>query len=146
MTKNTFFYGNGLSNVYNKDGERDFDPMEGILTEISDPNVVLEYLNQFLEILFLFVRIFYSWKHIEKWKKSKRILYSLQTKRSHLRAKTVGSISNNGSKCHWPQNWYYYRLVWITCRRFKPTKFISPTVYIRLTSSRVFKKVFKWLN
>ena len=84
-----------------------------------DGNISFQHLNQFLEILFLFVRIFHSWKHIRKWKESKRILYSLQTKRSHLRAKTVGFISNNGSKYHWPQNWYYYRLVWIICSSIK---------------------------
>jgi hypothetical protein len=40
MTKNTFFYEDGHDNVYNKDEERVFDPMEGALTEISDPNIV----------------------------------------------------------------------------------------------------------
>jgi hypothetical protein len=42
MTKNTFFYEDEHNNSYNKDGERVFHPMEGVLTEISDPNVVLE--------------------------------------------------------------------------------------------------------
>ncbi|EIE83510.1 hypothetical protein RO3G_08215 [Rhizopus delemar RA 99-880] len=36
---------NGHDNVYNKDGERVFDQMEGVLTEISDPNVVLETIT-----------------------------------------------------------------------------------------------------
>ena len=45
MTKNAFFYENEHNNAYNKDGERDFDPMEGVLTEISDPNVVLETIT-----------------------------------------------------------------------------------------------------
>jgi hypothetical protein len=45
MTKNTFFYEDRHNSAYNKDGERVFDPMEGILTEISDPNVILETIT-----------------------------------------------------------------------------------------------------
>jgi hypothetical protein len=45
MPKNTFFYEDGHNNVYNKDGERVFNPMEGVLTEINDPNVVLETIT-----------------------------------------------------------------------------------------------------
>jgi hypothetical protein len=45
MTKNTFFYEDEHNNVYNKDGERVLDPMEGVLTEISDPNVILETIT-----------------------------------------------------------------------------------------------------
>jgi hypothetical protein len=45
MTKNIFFYEDGHDNFYNKDGERVFDPMEGMLTEISDPNIVLETIT-----------------------------------------------------------------------------------------------------
>ena len=45
MTKNTFFYEDEHDNVYNKDGERVFDLMEGMLTEISDSNVVLETIT-----------------------------------------------------------------------------------------------------
>ena len=45
MTKNTFFYEDEHNNVYNKDGERVFDPMERELTEISDPNIVLETIT-----------------------------------------------------------------------------------------------------
>ncbi|KAG2230730.1 hypothetical protein INT48_004783 [Thamnidium elegans] len=36
---------NGHDNVYNEYGERVFDPMEGVLTEVSDPNVVLETIT-----------------------------------------------------------------------------------------------------
>ena len=45
MTKNAFFYEDEHDNVYNKDGERVFDLMEGMLTEISDSNVVLETIT-----------------------------------------------------------------------------------------------------
>jgi hypothetical protein len=45
MTKNTFFYEGEHNNAYNKDGERVFDPMEGVFTEISDPSVVLETIT-----------------------------------------------------------------------------------------------------
>ena len=45
MTKNTFFYEDKHNNAYSKDGERVFDPMEGVLTEISDPNVILETIT-----------------------------------------------------------------------------------------------------
>ncbi|KAI8059691.1 hypothetical protein BDF21DRAFT_315180, partial [Thamnidium elegans] len=40
-----FFYEDGHDNVYNEYGERVFDPMEGVLTEVSDPNVVLETIT-----------------------------------------------------------------------------------------------------
>ncbi|KAI7867983.1 hypothetical protein BDF14DRAFT_1725449, partial [Spinellus fusiger] len=40
-----FYYENGYENVYNEDGERVFDSMKSILTEISDPNVVLETIT-----------------------------------------------------------------------------------------------------
>jgi hypothetical protein len=39
--------------VYNKDGERVFDPMEGVLTEISDPNIVLETITSQMAYLSL---------------------------------------------------------------------------------------------
>ena len=45
MTKIHFFYEDEHNNTYNKDGERAFGPMEGVLTEISDPNVVLETIT-----------------------------------------------------------------------------------------------------
>jgi hypothetical protein len=45
MTKNAFFYEDEHDNVYNKDGERVFNPMEDVLIEISDPNVVLETIT-----------------------------------------------------------------------------------------------------
>lgn len=37
-----FFYEDGQDNVFNEQGEKVFDPMEGILTQITDPKVVLE--------------------------------------------------------------------------------------------------------
>ncbi|KAI8046950.1 uncharacterized protein B0P05DRAFT_567468, partial [Gilbertella persicaria] len=39
---NTFFYENGQENVYNDLGIEVFDPVEDVLTQITDPNVVLE--------------------------------------------------------------------------------------------------------
>jgi transposase len=45
MIKNTFFYEDGHDNVYNEDGEKVFDPMEGVLTEVNDPNVILETIT-----------------------------------------------------------------------------------------------------
>src|SRR6478609_5682072 len=45
MTENIFFLEDEHNNSYNKDGERVFDPMEGVLTEVSDPNVVLETIT-----------------------------------------------------------------------------------------------------
>ncbi|KAI8047300.1 uncharacterized protein B0P05DRAFT_365567 [Gilbertella persicaria] len=46
MINNTFFfYKDGHENVYNEYGERVFDPMEGVLTEVSDPNAVLETIT-----------------------------------------------------------------------------------------------------
>lgn len=45
MIKTTFFYEDGNENVYNEDGERVFDSMEGVLTEITDSNVVVETIT-----------------------------------------------------------------------------------------------------
>ena len=45
MAKNTFFYEDGHNNVYNKDGKWVLDPMEGVLTEISDPPIILETIT-----------------------------------------------------------------------------------------------------
>ena len=53
MTKSTFFYEDEHNNAYNKDGERVFDPMEGVLTEISDPNIVLETITSQMSYLSL---------------------------------------------------------------------------------------------
>jgi hypothetical protein len=53
MTKNTFFYEDEHNNVYNKDGERVFDLMEGALTETSDPNIVLETITSQMSYLCL---------------------------------------------------------------------------------------------
>ncbi|KAI8053650.1 uncharacterized protein B0P05DRAFT_479653, partial [Gilbertella persicaria] len=40
-----FLYKDGQDNVFNEQGEKVFDPMEGILTEITDPNIVLETIT-----------------------------------------------------------------------------------------------------
>ena len=45
MAKIHFFYEDRHNNVYNKNGKRVFDPMESVLTEISDTNVVLETIT-----------------------------------------------------------------------------------------------------
>lgn len=37
-----FFYEDGQDNLYNEQGVKVYDPMEGILTEINDPNVILQ--------------------------------------------------------------------------------------------------------
>jgi hypothetical protein len=39
---NTFYFEDGQENVYNDRGQKVFDPMEDILTQIKDPNIVLE--------------------------------------------------------------------------------------------------------
>lgn len=52
MTK-SFFYEDGQDNVFNEQGEKVFDPMEGILTEITDPNIVLETITSQREYLAL---------------------------------------------------------------------------------------------
>ncbi|KAG2229910.1 hypothetical protein INT48_008285 [Thamnidium elegans] len=41
MTKSTFYYEDGLDNVFNENGDKVVDPMEGVLTDITDPNIVL---------------------------------------------------------------------------------------------------------
>lgn len=41
MNQNIFYYEDGLENVFNKNGEKVVDPMEGVLTDIIDPNTVL---------------------------------------------------------------------------------------------------------
>ncbi|KAI9471063.1 MAG: hypothetical protein EXX96DRAFT_507510, partial [Benjaminiella poitrasii] len=49
---NIFFYEDGQENIYNEKGERIYDPMEIVLTEINDPNIVLETITskkQYLE-------------------------------------------------------------------------------------------------
>ncbi len=38
----SFYYEDGNDNVYNEQGEKVLDPIEGILTEITDPNIILE--------------------------------------------------------------------------------------------------------
>ncbi|GAA5811006.1 hypothetical protein MFLAVUS_004435 [Mucor flavus] len=41
MTLNTFYYEDGLENIFNENGESVLDPMEGVLSDIIDPNIVL---------------------------------------------------------------------------------------------------------
>ncbi|KAI7907211.1 uncharacterized protein BX663DRAFT_411159, partial [Cokeromyces recurvatus] len=38
---NTFYYEDGLENIFNENGEKVVDPMEDVLTDIIDPNIVL---------------------------------------------------------------------------------------------------------
>ena len=45
MSKNTFYYEDGLENVFNENGKKVVDPMEGILTDIIDPNIVLSAIT-----------------------------------------------------------------------------------------------------
>lgn len=42
---NQFYYEDGQDNVYNEQGVKIFDPMEDVLTQIKDPNIVLESLT-----------------------------------------------------------------------------------------------------
>lgn len=42
---NRFFYEDGQDNLYNEQGEKVYDPMDGILTQISDPNIVLQTIT-----------------------------------------------------------------------------------------------------
>lgn len=39
---NSFYYQDSQDHVYNEQGEKVFNPMEGTLTQITDPNTVLE--------------------------------------------------------------------------------------------------------
>lgn len=41
MTKSSFYYKDGLDNVFNKKGEKVIDSMKGLLTDITDPNIFL---------------------------------------------------------------------------------------------------------
>lgn len=41
MTKTTFFYKGGQENVYTEQGVEVFDLIEDILSQITDPNIVL---------------------------------------------------------------------------------------------------------
>ncbi|KAI8060401.1 uncharacterized protein B0P05DRAFT_557997 [Gilbertella persicaria] len=47
----TFFYEDGQENVYNDLGIKVFDPVENVLTQITDPNVVLETISH-TELIF----------------------------------------------------------------------------------------------
>jgi hypothetical protein len=42
---NTFFYEDGQENVYNEQGIKAFDPIGDTLTQITDPNIVLETIT-----------------------------------------------------------------------------------------------------
>lgn len=41
----TFFYEDGQENLFNEHGEKVYDPMEDFLTQIDDPNIVLETIT-----------------------------------------------------------------------------------------------------
>ncbi|KAG1607144.1 hypothetical protein G6F46_012510 [Rhizopus delemar] len=41
----TFFYEDGQENLFNEHGEKVYDPMEDVLTQIDDPNIVLETIT-----------------------------------------------------------------------------------------------------
>lgn len=41
----TFFYEDGQENIYTEQGINVFDPMEDILTQATDPNIVLGLLS-----------------------------------------------------------------------------------------------------
>lgn len=41
----TFFYEDGQENLFNELGEKVYDPMEDVLTQIDDPNIVLETIT-----------------------------------------------------------------------------------------------------
>jgi hypothetical protein len=41
----TFYFEDGMDNLFDEHGERVYDPMEGVLTEIADPNIVLETIT-----------------------------------------------------------------------------------------------------
>lgn len=43
--RTVFLYEDGQDNLYNEQGEKVYDPMEGILTQISDPNIVLQTIT-----------------------------------------------------------------------------------------------------
>lgn len=42
---NTFFYENGQENVFNEEEEIVYDPMEDVLINTDDPNIVLETIT-----------------------------------------------------------------------------------------------------
>ncbi|KAL7332665.1 hypothetical protein PS15p_201688 [Mucor circinelloides] len=41
MSKNTFYYEDGLENVFIENGEKVVDLIEGVLTDIIDPSIIL---------------------------------------------------------------------------------------------------------
>ncbi|KAI8091189.1 uncharacterized protein B0P05DRAFT_444361, partial [Gilbertella persicaria] len=42
---NTFYFEDGMGNLFDEHGERVYDPMEGVLTEITNLNIVLETIT-----------------------------------------------------------------------------------------------------
>ncbi|KAI7907690.1 uncharacterized protein BX663DRAFT_547384 [Cokeromyces recurvatus] len=42
----TFYFEDRMDNLFNEHGERVYDPMEGVLTENIDPNIVLEIITK----------------------------------------------------------------------------------------------------
>ena len=41
----TFYFKDGMDNLFDEHDERVYDPMEGVLTEITDPNIVLDTIT-----------------------------------------------------------------------------------------------------
>lgn len=41
----TFFYEDGFENLYNEQGEEVYDPMEGTLSDVINPNIILENIT-----------------------------------------------------------------------------------------------------
>jgi hypothetical protein len=42
---NIFYFEDGMDNLFHEHGEKAHNPMEGVLTEITDPNIVLETIT-----------------------------------------------------------------------------------------------------
>lgn len=42
---NVFYYEDGQDNLYDEQGMRVYDPMEDVLTEVNDSNIILETLT-----------------------------------------------------------------------------------------------------
>jgi hypothetical protein len=60
MTKSSFYYEDGLDNVFNENGEKVIDSMEGVLTDITDPNIHYGAKNACRRIRILLQAFFYS--------------------------------------------------------------------------------------
>ena len=42
---NTFYFEDEMDNFFDEHDEKDYDPMEGVLTEITNPNITLETIT-----------------------------------------------------------------------------------------------------